>query len=107
MEKGIFENIKKEMVNRAYMDDFLASNGSIIPDLSGYAYEHKYYLTTLARIKKLLENKQQHIKGMQKLLTDCKIDNAILEYIDPREQNSSLVAMTYKDLCKRDIQEST
>ena len=36
------------------------------------------------------------------LLTDCKIDNAVIEYIDPREQNSSLVAMTVKDLYKRD-----
>ena len=36
------------------------------------------------------------------LLTDCKIDDAVIEYIDPREQNSNLIAMNIKNLYKRD-----
>ena len=36
------------------------------------------------------------------LITTCKIDNAVIEYIDPREQNSNLVAMNIKDLYKSD-----
>jgi DNA-directed RNA polymerase II subunit RPB2 len=36
------------------------------------------------------------------LVTDCKIDKAVIEYIDPREQNTSLVAMNANDLSKDD-----
>ena len=36
------------------------------------------------------------------LLTDCKIDDAVIEYVDPREQNSNLIAMNIKNLCKQD-----
>ena len=36
------------------------------------------------------------------LLTNCKIDTSVIEYIDPLEQNTSLVAMSIKDLYKRD-----
>ena len=36
------------------------------------------------------------------LLTDYKIENSVLEYIDPREQNTSLIAMKYTDLTKKD-----
>jgi DNA-directed RNA polymerase II subunit RPB2 len=32
------------------------------------------------------------------LVTDCKIDNAIIEYIDPEEQNFSMIAMKRTDL---------
>lgn len=32
------------------------------------------------------------------LVTDCRIDNAILEYIDPEEQNFSMIAMKRTDL---------
>jgi DNA-directed RNA polymerase beta subunit len=52
--------------------------------------------------KNIIDRLKQEELDWIDLLTDCKIDNAVLEYIDPREQNSSLVAMTCKDLCKRD-----
>lgn len=32
------------------------------------------------------------------LVTDCKIDNAVIEYIDPEEQNFSMIAMKRTDL---------
>ena len=32
------------------------------------------------------------------LVTDCRIDNAIIEYIDPEEQNFSMIAMKRSDL---------
>ena len=32
------------------------------------------------------------------LVTDCKIDNALIEYIDPEEQNFSMIAMKRTDL---------
>ena len=32
------------------------------------------------------------------LVTDCKIDNALIEYIDPEEQNFSMIAMKRADL---------
>ena len=32
------------------------------------------------------------------LVTDCRIDNAIIEYIDPEEQNFSMIAMKRTDL---------
>jgi DNA-directed RNA polymerase beta subunit len=32
------------------------------------------------------------------LLSDCKIDESIIEYIDPREQNASLIAMKTNDM---------
>jgi len=35
------------------------------------------------------------------LLTDCKINKAIIEYLDPREQNSSLVAMNIKNIYEK------
>ncbi len=52
--------------------------------------------------KNIIDRLRQEELDWMDLLTDCKIDNAVLEYIDPREQNSSLIAMTCKDLCKRD-----
>ena len=33
------------------------------------------------------------------LLCDCNVDESIIEYIDPREQNSSMIAMNIKELC--------
>tara|TARA_Y100000591_G_C21854072_1_gene713740 strand:+ start:2911 stop:6459 length:3549 start_codon:yes stop_codon:yes gene_type:complete len=36
------------------------------------------------------------------LVTNSKIDKSIIEYIDPREQNSSLIAMNYKNLYEND-----
>ena len=35
------------------------------------------------------------------LLTDCRIDNAVIEYIDSAEQNSAMIAMTPSDLNKK------
>ena len=32
------------------------------------------------------------------LLSDCNIDESVIEYIDPREQNSSMIAMNIKEL---------
>ena len=52
--------------------------------------------------KNIIDRLKQEELDWMDLLTDCKIDTAVLEYIDPREQNSSLVAMTCKDLYKRD-----
>lgn len=36
------------------------------------------------------------------LLSECKIDDSIIEYIDPREQNASMVAMKISDLYNQD-----
>ena len=36
------------------------------------------------------------------LLCDCKIKQSIIEYIDPREQNSSMIAMTLNDLSNKE-----
>ena len=35
------------------------------------------------------------------LLTDCKIDNSVIEYIDAEEQNLSMIAMDPVDLTKK------
>jgi len=72
--------LKKEFVNNAYMADFVATNGKVIPDFSGYAYEHKYHLQTLNKIQNLINNKQQHIKEMKKQLSDCKISYATCRF---------------------------
>lgn len=36
------------------------------------------------------------------LLTSSKIENSVIEYIDPAEQNASMIAMRPKDLIKKD-----
>ena len=36
------------------------------------------------------------------LLTDCRIPESIIEYIDPREQNSNMIAMQVKNLYEKD-----
>lgn len=55
---------------------------------------------------KLILNKQ-HINELttknitwKDLLTDCKIDNSVIEYIDPAEQNLSMIAMEPIELYK-------
>ena len=37
------------------------------------------------------------------LLTNCKLDESVIEYIDPEEQNVSMIAMKCKDKCLQDI----
>ena len=37
------------------------------------------------------------------LLTDCRIPESIIEYIDPREQNNNMIAMNAKKLYEKDI----
>ena len=36
------------------------------------------------------------------LLSDCKIDESVIEYIDPREQNASMIALKTTELCNQD-----
>ena len=36
------------------------------------------------------------------LMSDCKIDESVIEYIDPREQNSSMIAMKLGELDNQD-----
>ena len=55
-------------------------------------------LVTNDIIKKL---KSQELQW-DDLLCDCKIDESIIEYIDPREQNASLIAMKTTDMNKTD-----
>ena len=52
--------------------------------------------------KNIIDNLKSGDLDWVDLLTDCKIDNTIIEYIDPREQNSSLIAMNIKELHKSD-----
>jgi DNA-directed RNA polymerase II subunit RPB2 len=59
--------------------------------------DNKTYLTRDIITK--LKNKEL---DWNDLLTDYKIENSVIEYIDPREQNSSLIAMKYKDLTRQD-----
>ena len=46
-------------------------------------------------ILKQLKNKDL---SWDNLLTDCNIDESVIEYIDPREQNSCMIAMNIKEL---------
>ena len=54
-------------------------------------------------IVKMLENKEI---SWNDLLTNCKLDESVIEYIDPEEQNYSMIAMKSKngylqdDICK-------
>ena len=41
------------------------------------------------------------------LFTDCKIEEAVLEYIDPEEQSFSMIATKPKDLCENDLKKYT
>ena len=47
---------------------------------------------------KILEDLTNNIICWDDLFTDCKIEEAILEYIDPEEQNFSMIATKPKDL---------
>ena len=46
----------------------------------------------------ILKDLTNNIISWDDLFTDCKIDQAILEYIDPEEQNNSMIATKPKDL---------
>jgi DNA-directed RNA polymerase II subunit RPB2 len=46
----------------------------------------------------ILDDLSNNIISWDDLFTDCKIDQAILEYIDPEEQNFSMIATKPKDL---------
>ena len=47
---------------------------------------------------KQLDDLANNVISWDDLFTDCKIDDAILEYIDPEEQNFSMIATKPKDL---------
>jgi DNA-directed RNA polymerase II subunit RPB2 len=47
---------------------------------------------------KIIEDLNDGLLSWDDLFTDCKIDEAVLEYIDPEEQSFSMVAMKLKDL---------
>jgi DNA-directed RNA polymerase II subunit RPB2 len=46
----------------------------------------------------ILEKLRQHELTWDDLLTDCRIPESVIEYIDPCEQNVSMIAMTPHDL---------
>jgi DNA-directed RNA polymerase II subunit RPB2 len=46
----------------------------------------------------ILKDLTNNIISWDDLFTDCKIDQAILEYVDPEEQNNSMIATKPKDL---------
>jgi len=46
----------------------------------------------------IIKRIRSHDLQWDDLLTDCKIDESIIEYIDPLEQNSSMIAMDNKRL---------
>ena len=48
--------------------------------------------------QKVLNDLSNNIISWDDLFTDCKIDQAVLEYIDPEEQNFSMIATKPKDL---------
>tara|TARA_Y100000768_G_scaffold388600_2_gene385504 strand:- start:5069 stop:8665 length:3597 start_codon:yes stop_codon:yes gene_type:complete len=48
---------------------------------------------------KVFENIRSKNIGWDDLLTDCRLDNSVIEYIDPAEQNVLMIAMSKKDLC--------
>jgi DNA-directed RNA polymerase beta subunit len=48
--------------------------------------------------QKILDDLANNIISWDDLFTDCKIDEAILEYIDPEEQNNSMIATKPKDI---------
>jgi DNA-directed RNA polymerase II subunit RPB2 len=47
---------------------------------------------------KILNDLLHNIISWDDLFTDCKIDEAVLEYIDPEEQNNSMIATKPKDI---------
>jgi DNA-directed RNA polymerase II subunit RPB2 len=47
---------------------------------------------------KIIEDLKNGLLCWNDLFTDCKMNNAVLEYIDPEEQSHSLIATTPKDL---------
>jgi DNA-directed RNA polymerase II subunit RPB2 len=49
---------------------------------------------------KMLDNLKNSKMGWNDLLTDCTIEEAIIEYIDPEEQSFSMIATTPKDIIK-------
>jgi len=48
--------------------------------------------------KDIIQRLRNKELGWDDLLTDLKIDNAVIEYIDPEEQNFSMIAMKPSDL---------
>jgi len=48
--------------------------------------------------QKVLNDLSNNVISWDDLFTDCKIDQAVLEYIDPEEQNFSMIATKPKDL---------
>jgi DNA-directed RNA polymerase II subunit RPB2 len=47
---------------------------------------------------KILADLTNNVISWDDLFTDCKLENAVLEYIDPEEQNLSMIASKPKDL---------
>ena len=50
--------------------------------------------------KSIIEKLNKNVLTWDDLLTNCKINESIVEYIDPEEQSWSMIAMTPKDLSK-------
>jgi len=48
--------------------------------------------------KQILHDLTHNVISWDDLFTDCKIDEAVLEYIDPEEQNNSMIATKPKDI---------
>jgi DNA-directed RNA polymerase beta subunit len=57
--------------------------------------------------QKILNDLSNSVISWDDLFTDCKIEHAVLEYIDPEEQNFSMIATKPKDLlskmCSKEI----
>ena len=48
--------------------------------------------------KKILEDLKDDIISWDDLLTNCKVDEAVIEYVDPEEQSFSMIATKPKDI---------
>lgn len=48
--------------------------------------------------KKIIEGLKEHTITWDDLLINCKLDNSIIEYIDPEEQSFSMIATKPKDI---------
>ena len=51
--------------------------------------------------KQIIKDLDDWTLNWEDMLTDCKLDQAVIEYIDPAEQNAAMIAMTPLDLATR------
>lgn len=92
MKKSIFSR-KEEIVNDKHIEDWLISNGSIIPNFNGRIYEKKIFLKTPQDIKNLIREKQHHKKTINDLKnstgvyhTTCRFNFGDMSTISPKLQ---------------------